>query len=57
MADEQLVRRLKALAHPVRFGMLERLAREPEICACDLGDAFADCGSVFFDWIVGVVLR
>jgi ArsR family transcriptional regulator len=41
MADEQLVRRLKALAHPIRFGMLERLAREPEICACDLGEAFA----------------
>jgi ArsR family transcriptional regulator len=41
MADEHLVRRLKALAHPVRFGMLERLACEPEICACDLGDAFA----------------
>lgn len=41
MADERLVRQLKALAHPIRLGMMERLAQEPEICACDLGDAFA----------------
>ena len=41
MVEAQLVRRLKALAHPIRLGMMERLAREPEICACDFGDAFA----------------
>jgi DNA-binding transcriptional ArsR family regulator len=40
-ADERLVRQFKALAHPTRLGMLQRLALEPEICACDLGDAFA----------------
>jgi ArsR family transcriptional regulator, arsenate/arsenite/antimonite-responsive transcriptional repressor len=40
MAEALLVRRLKALAHPIRLGMMERLAQEPEICACDLGDAF-----------------
>jgi ArsR family transcriptional regulator len=39
--DDLRVRRLKALAHPIRLGMMEQLAREPEICACDLGDAFA----------------
>jgi ArsR family transcriptional regulator len=41
MAEALLVRRLKALAHPIRLGMMERLAQEPEICACDLGEAFA----------------
>src|ERR1043166_8166275 len=41
MAEERLVRQLKALAHPTRPGMLQRLACEPEICACDLGEAFA----------------
>jgi ArsR family transcriptional regulator, arsenate/arsenite/antimonite-responsive transcriptional repressor len=41
VAEARLVRRLKALAHPIRLGMMERLAQEPEICACDLGDAFA----------------
>jgi ArsR family transcriptional regulator len=41
VADAKLVRQLKALAHPIRLGMMERLAQEPEICACDLGDAFA----------------
>jgi DNA-binding transcriptional ArsR family regulator len=40
MADDRLVRQLKALAHPIRLGMMERLAHEPEICACELGDAF-----------------
>jgi ArsR family transcriptional regulator, arsenate/arsenite/antimonite-responsive transcriptional repressor len=34
------VRRLKALAHPIRLGMMQRLAGTPEICACDLGEAF-----------------
>lgn len=41
VVEDRLVRRLKALAHPTRLGMMERLAQEPEICACDLGDAFA----------------
>ncbi len=41
MAEDRLVRQLKALAHPTRLGMLQRLALEPEICACDLGEAFA----------------
>jgi ArsR family transcriptional regulator len=34
------VRRLKALAHPIRLGMMQRLAAVPEVCACDLGEAF-----------------
>jgi ArsR family transcriptional regulator, arsenate/arsenite/antimonite-responsive transcriptional repressor len=41
VAEPGLVRQLKALAHPIRLGMMEQLSREPEICACDLGDAFA----------------
>lgn len=41
MAKPRRVRQLKALAHPIRLGMMERLAQEPEICACDFGDAFA----------------
>jgi ArsR family transcriptional regulator, arsenate/arsenite/antimonite-responsive transcriptional repressor len=41
MVDDRLVRQLKALAHPIRLGMMQRLAAEPEICACDLGEAFA----------------
>lgn len=34
------VLRLRALAHPTRLGMVQRLATTPEICACDLGEAF-----------------
>jgi ArsR family transcriptional regulator len=41
VAEARVVRQLKALAHPIRLGMMERLAEAPEICACDLGDAFA----------------
>src|ERR671936_2304299 len=41
VAGDPIVRQLKAIAHPIRLGMLRRLAREPEICACDLGEAFA----------------
>jgi DNA-binding transcriptional ArsR family regulator len=41
MATDPLVRQLKALAHPVRLGILRQLAQGSEICACDLGDAFA----------------
>jgi len=32
---------LRALAHPVRWGMLLRLAAEPGICACDFTEFFA----------------
>ena len=32
---------LRALAHPVRWGILERLAAEPGICACDFTEFFA----------------
>lgn len=31
---------LKALAHPVRLGMMRRLAASGEICACDFTDDF-----------------
>jgi len=31
---------LRALAHPVRWGILTRLAAEPEICACDFTEFF-----------------
>lgn len=32
---------LKALGHPVRLGIMRRLAARPETCACDFGDVFA----------------
>jgi len=32
---------LKALGHPVRLGIMRRLAAEPETCACDFSDVFA----------------
>jgi|SRR5579875_1418124 len=32
---------LRALAHPVRWGILNRLAAEPGICACDFTEFFA----------------
>jgi ArsR family transcriptional regulator len=32
--------RLKALGHPVRLGIVQRLAREPETCACDFAEVF-----------------
>jgi ArsR family transcriptional regulator len=31
---------LRALAHPVRWGILARLAAEPGICACDFTEFF-----------------
>src|SRR3984957_483088 len=31
---------LRALAHPVRWGILQRLAGEPGICACDFTEFF-----------------
>ena len=35
------VEALRALAHPVRWGILLRLAAEPGICACDFTEFFA----------------
>jgi ArsR family transcriptional regulator, arsenate/arsenite/antimonite-responsive transcriptional repressor len=32
---------LRALAHPVRWGIVLRLAAEPGICACDFTEFFA----------------
>ena len=31
---------LRALAHPVRWGILKRLAADPGICACDFTEFF-----------------
>jgi ArsR family transcriptional regulator, arsenate/arsenite/antimonite-responsive transcriptional repressor len=38
MTDEMDL--LRALAHPVRWGILERLEAEPGICACDFTEFF-----------------
>jgi ArsR family transcriptional regulator, arsenate/arsenite/antimonite-responsive transcriptional repressor len=32
--------RLKALGHPVRLGIVLRLADEPDTCACDFAEVF-----------------
>jgi len=32
---------LRALAHPVRLGIMRRLAARPETCACDFTEMFA----------------
>jgi ArsR family transcriptional regulator len=32
---------LRALAHPVRLGIMRRLADRPEICACDFTELFS----------------
>ena len=32
---------LRAMAHPVRWGILQRLAAEPGICACDFTEFFS----------------
>jgi ArsR family transcriptional regulator len=31
---------LRALAHPVRWGIMQRLAAEPGVCACDFTEFF-----------------
>ncbi|MBF8186616.1 helix-turn-helix transcriptional regulator [Nonomuraea sp. K274] len=31
---------LRALGHPVRLGIMRRLAARPETCACDFSDVF-----------------
>ncbi len=38
MVDDVTV--LKALAHPVRLGIVRALAAQTEICACDFTDVF-----------------
>ncbi len=41
--DEEIspeVEALRALAHPVRWGIVQRLAAEPGICACDFTEFF-----------------
>lgn len=40
MSNDTDVDALRALAHPVRWGMLQRLAAEPGICACDFTEFF-----------------
>jgi ArsR family transcriptional regulator len=39
--DEQAVIALRALAHPVRLGIMQELAEHPETCACDFTEVFA----------------
>ena len=39
--DEQAVMALRALAHPVRLGIMQELAAHPETCACDFTEVFA----------------
>jgi len=40
-ADERAVTALRALAHPVRLGIMQELANHPETCACDFTEVFA----------------
>jgi ArsR family transcriptional regulator len=40
MENPDEVELLRALAHPVRWGILLRLAAEPGICACDFTEFF-----------------
>jgi ArsR family transcriptional regulator, arsenate/arsenite/antimonite-responsive transcriptional repressor len=39
--DERAVIALRALAHRVRLGIMQELARHPETCACDFTEVFA----------------
>jgi ArsR family transcriptional regulator, arsenate/arsenite/antimonite-responsive transcriptional repressor len=39
--NEQAVIALRALAHPVRLGIMQELAKHPETCACDFTEIFA----------------
>ena len=41
LVDEQAVIALRALAHPVRLGIMQELAKHPETCACDFTEVFA----------------
>jgi ArsR family transcriptional regulator, arsenate/arsenite/antimonite-responsive transcriptional repressor len=38
--DASEVAMLRALAHPVRLGIMRRLAARPETCACDFTELF-----------------
>jgi ArsR family transcriptional regulator len=40
-AEARWAKMLKALGHPVRLGIMRRLAAQPETCACDFSDVFA----------------
>jgi ArsR family transcriptional regulator len=40
-AEARWAEMLKALGHPVRLGIMRRLAAQPETCACDFSDVFA----------------
>jgi ArsR family transcriptional regulator len=39
--DDRDVIMFRALAHPVRLGMMRHLVARPETCACDFTDVFA----------------
>ncbi|HXY42999.1 MAG TPA: metalloregulator ArsR/SmtB family transcription factor [Acidimicrobiales bacterium] len=39
--DDRTVASLRALAHPVRLGIMRELAKHPETCACDFTELFA----------------
>lgn len=39
-SDERLAARFRAVGHPVRLGILRRLARTPQTCACDFTEVF-----------------
>lgn len=38
--DDAFSARLRALGHPVRLGIMRRLAAKPETCACDFAEVF-----------------
>lgn len=40
ITDARLAEAFRALGHPVRLGIIQRLAVEPETCACDFSDVF-----------------
>ncbi|MGP3987344.1 ArsR/SmtB family transcription factor [Streptomyces sp. 3N207] len=39
-AEARWAEMFRALGHPVRLGIMRRLAAEPETCACDFTDVF-----------------
>lgn len=39
--DDLIVIGLRALAHPIRLGIMRELGRRPETCACDFTKLFA----------------
>jgi ArsR family transcriptional regulator len=38
--DVDVALALRALGHPIRLGIMRRLAAEPETCACDFTEVF-----------------